>query len=66
MPARREPASPERDSGDARWLCSDQDRLDRVLAALEEGYYRSRDLPTSLGQLLFVAEASDGASVREI
>ncbi|MCJ7628406.1 MAG: galactokinase [Longimicrobiales bacterium] len=41
-------------------------RLDAVLAALEEGYYRSRDLPTSLGQLLFVAEASDGASVREI
>jgi hypothetical protein len=40
--------------------------LDAVLAALEEGYYRSRDLPTSLGQLLFVAEASDGASVREI
>jgi N-acetylgalactosamine kinase len=45
---------------------SDPDHLDGVLAALEEGYFRERELPTPLEQLLFVAEASEGASVREL
>ena len=44
---------------------SDTDHLDGVLAALEEGYYRERELPTPLGQLLFVAAASEGSSVGE-
>jgi len=44
---------------------SDPDHLDGVLAALEEGYYRERELPTPMGQVLFVAAASEGASVGE-
>lgn len=44
---------------------SDPDHLDGVLAALEEGYYREREPPTPLGQVLFVAAASEGASVGE-
>ncbi|MFH1763243.1 MAG: hypothetical protein ABIF09_03530, partial [Gemmatimonadota bacterium] len=42
------------------------DRLDAVLAALAEGYYRSRGLPGTLDHVLFVAEASAGASVSEL
>jgi hypothetical protein len=45
---------------------SDPDHLDGVLATLEEGYYRARELSAPLNQILFVAEASKGASVREL
>jgi len=45
---------------------SDPDHLDGVLAAFEEDYYRARELSAPLKQLLFVAEASEGASVREL
>ena len=45
---------------------SDPDHLDGVLATLEEGYYQARELSAPLNQILFVAEASKGASVREI
>jgi galactokinase len=37
-----------------------------VLAALEDGYYRERKLSTPLDQVLFVAEASGGATVGEL
>jgi len=45
---------------------TDPDHLYGVLAALAEGYYRERDLSTPLEQVLFVAEASEGASVMEL
>jgi len=47
-------------------VLTDPDRLDRVLAALKDGYYGERELPTPLEQVLFVAEASGGASVMEL
>jgi galactokinase len=45
---------------------SDPDHLDGVLTAFEEGYYRARELSSPLKQILFVAEASKGASVMEL
>ncbi len=45
---------------------TDPDHLYGVLAALADGYYRKRDLSTPLEQVLFVAEASEGASVMEL
>jgi galactokinase len=45
---------------------TDPGRLDGVVAALNEGYFRERELSTPLEEVLFVAEASGGASVTEL
>jgi len=42
------------------------DRLEGIMGALEEGYYREKQLPIPLDQVLFLAEASQGASVRKL
>jgi galactokinase len=41
-------------------------RAQEVLDALEEGYYRGRIPPASLGQVLFLAEPAGGASVHHV
>ena len=47
-------------------VLTDPKQLDGVLAAMEEGYYRERDLPGPLEEVLFVAHAAAGASVKEL
>jgi galactokinase len=45
---------------------TDPDSLGGVMEGLEEGYYRDREVLPAFGQPLFVADASEGASVREL
>jgi galactokinase len=45
---------------------TDPDHLDRVRAALEEDYYRKREHPGPMEHVLFLAEASSGASVSAV
>jgi galactokinase len=43
-----------------------RDRLGEVMRALKDGYYEGRSLESSLNEVLFVAEPSDGATVAQI
>jgi galactokinase len=42
---------------------TEESRADGIMAALEEGYFRRRDLPGSLSDVLFQARPSQGASI---
>ena len=42
------------------------ERLDGVLVALKEGYYGNRNFSGPIDDVLFVAQASEGATVRQI
>jgi len=42
------------------------DCLEGIMETLEDGYYREKQLPLPLNQVLFPAEASPGASVRAL
>jgi len=42
------------------------DEVEGIMGALEEGYYKGKELSLPLNRILFLAEASRGASVRKL